>query len=473
MLKSAAAAFPAAMTLPDQSLASRDLHAVFHPATDLTAHRQRGPLVIDRGQGIHVWDTDGKRYIEGMAGLWCTALGYGVEELAEVGYQQLRKLAYSHLFAGKSHESAVMLADRLVEMAPFPASKALFGSSGSDANDTQVKLVWYYNNAIGRPRKKKIISRQRAYHGVTVASGSLTGLAANHKHFDLPIANILHTDCPHHYWEAEPGESEEEFSTRLAGNLEQLILDEDPDTVAAFIAEPVMGAGGVIVPPRTYFEKIQAVLQKYDILLIDDEVICGFGRTGNVFGAETYSLRPQTMSLAKALSSAYQPISAVLVNEPIYEAMVEGSRDVGVFGHGFTHTGHPVSAAVALKALELYEEKRVYEHAAQVSPHFQERLKDVGEHALVGEARGVGLIGACELIKNKSQKQPFAAADGVGLHCADRCQAHGLIVRQLGNTIALCPPLIVTTEDIDEIFDFLTLALDDTFSWASQQGLLA
>jgi 4-aminobutyrate--pyruvate transaminase len=459
--------------MTEQSLATRDLQTVFHPATDLTAHRQRGPLVIDRGEGIHVWDTNGKRYIEGMAGLWCTALGYGVEELAEVGYQQLRKLAYSHLFAGKSHESAVMLADRLVDMVPFPASKALFGSSGSDANDTQVKLVWYYNNAIGRPRKKKIISRWRAYHGVTVASGSLTGLAANHKHFDLPIANILHTDCPHYYWEAEPGETEEEFSTRLASNLEKLILDEDPDTVAAFIAEPVMGAGGVIVPPRTYFEKIQAVLQKYDVLLIDDEVICGFGRTGNVFGAETYSMRPQTMSLAKALSSAYQPISAVLVNEPIYEAMVEGSRDVGVFGHGYTYTGHPVTAAVALKALDLYEEKRIYEHVRQVGPYFQERLRRLDENPLVGEARGVGLIGACELIKNKDAKQKFSGADGVGLHCADRCQTRGLIVRQPGDTIALCPPLIVSREDIDEIFDILRLALDDTLAWASHQGLLA
>ncbi len=321
----------------ETNLHARDQEVLLHPVTSLVELRRSGPFMIERGKGVHVWDSDGRRYIEGLAGLWCTALGHGVEELADAAREQMKKLAYSHLYVGRSHEAAVLLADRLVDMAPFPVSRVFFGTSGSDANDTQIKLIWYYNNVLGRPRKKKIISRLKAYHGSTIASGSLSGLPVFHKLFDLPIANVLHTACPHFYWGAEPGETEEEFATRLAAGLEQLIVDEGPDTVAAFIAEPVMGAGGVIVPPRTYFEKVQAVLKKYDVLLIDDEVICGFGRTGNVFGAETVAMQPDTITLAKALSSAYLPISAVLIPEPMYEVLEQGSDSIGVFGHGYTH----------------------------------------------------------------------------------------------------------------------------------------
>jgi len=451
-----------------RSAADRDLDAVLHPTTNLALHQERGALVMERGKGIYVWDSNGKQYIEGLAGLWCTALGYGVEELAEAAAEQIRTLSYYHLFGGKSHEPAVELAEKLKSMVPFEASKVFFGNSGSDANDTQIKLVWYYNNAIGLPKKKKIISRLKAYHGVTLGSASLTGLPANHKDFDLPLPQVLHTDTPHYYRGAEPGESEEEFASRLAERLESLIQREDPETVAAFIAEPVMGAGGVMVPPKTYFEKIEAVLKRYDILLIDDEVICGFGRTGQLFGAQTFNMHPDTMTLAKALSSAYLPISAILIPEFMYEPMVESSRRIGVFGHGYTYTGHPVCAAVALKNLALLEERGVYDHAAAVGAHFQVRLRSFADHPLVGEARGVGLIGACELVQDKQTKQSYEPSRGVGLYCADRCQQHGLIVRNLGDTIAFCPPLIISESEVDEMFDRFGKALDETAAWLAK-----
>src|SRR5579885_3739254 len=277
---------------PLSNLAARDVETLVHPYINLAAFRDHGPLIIERGQGVYVYDTDGKGYIEGMAGLWCTALGYGNEELVEAAAAQMRKLSFAHLFTGRSHDPAIELAEKLKEIAPVPVSKVFFCSSGSEAHDTQVKLIWYLNNALGRPGKKKIISRVKAYHGVTIVAASLTGLPPNHRDFDLPIPGILHTDCPGHYRFGHPGESEEEFATRCAESLERLILAEGPETVAAFFAEPVMGAGGVIVPPRTYFEKVQAVLKKYDVLFVADEVICGFGRTGNMFGVETYKLRP-------------------------------------------------------------------------------------------------------------------------------------------------------------------------------------
>src|SRR5579875_2131497 len=292
-------------------------------------------------------------------------------------------------------------------MMPVPMSKAFFNNSGSEANDTALKIVWYYNNALGRHRKKKIISRAKAYHGVTIATASLTGLAANHRDFDLPIAGIRHADAPHYYRAAKPGESEEDFATRLAESLDALIQREDPETVAAFIAEPVMGAGGVILPPKTYFEKIQAVLKKHDVLLIADEVICGFGRTGNMFGSETYKLEPDMITMAKQLSAAYLPISALMVSERIYRAMVGESEKIGTFGHGFTYGGHPVAAAVALEALKIYEERDILGHVRRVAPRFQEGLRRLGRHPLVGEARGVGLIGGLELVKDKATREPF------------------------------------------------------------------
>lgn len=443
-----------------------DLARLFHPNTNLAAHHENGPLVLDRGEGIYVWDTRGKRYIDGIAGLWCTTLGYGNEELRQAALEQFDKLAFSHLFAGKSHEPGIRLASRLVDLAPFEASRVFFGNSGSDANDTQIKLVWYYNNAVGRPSKKKIISRHRAYHGTTIASGGLTGLPPFHRGFDLPFSGILHTDCPYAYRNAEPGESEEAYATRLADNLEALILDEGPDTVAAFIAEPFMGVGGVLIPPATYFDKIQAVLTKYDILLIDDEVISGFGRTGNVWGAQTFGMRPDTLTAAKALSSGYLPISAVIVPDFLYEPMIEESGKAGLFGHGFTYSGHPVAAAVALKTLEIYERDGLYEHAAALAPKFQQRLAACEDHPLVGESRGVGLAGACELVRDKRTKAAFDASLAIGTKALQFCQQRGLIGRAIGDSIALCPPYTVSESDIDEMFDLLERGLDDTLEWA-------
>jgi 4-aminobutyrate--pyruvate transaminase len=333
----------------------RDVDVLLHPATNLAAHRKTGPLVIERGEGVYVYDSNGKQYIEGLAGLWCTALGYGNQELIEAAREQMSKLSFSHLFGGKSHEPAIELAEKLKELSPAPASKVFFTASGSEANDTQIKLTWYYNNARGKPKKKKIIGRMRGYHGVTIAAASLTGLPIFHADFDLPMARVVHADCPHHYRYAEPGETEEEFATRLAQNLDDLIQREDPETVAAFIAEPIQGAGGVIVPPRTYFEKVQEVLDRYDIRLIVDEVICGFGRTGNWFGSQTYNIKPESISFAKAITSAYVPLGGVTVSEPVYQGLVSESEKLGMFAHGFTYSGHPLACAVAVKTLEIYE----------------------------------------------------------------------------------------------------------------------
>ncbi len=459
------------MPVEHNSLARRDIETMIHPYANLDLHRDRGPLIIERGKGIYVWDSEGRQYIEGLAGLWCTALGFGEEALVEAAKEQLNRLPYYHIFGDKSNGPSIELGERLKAMAPAPVSKVFFVNSGSEANDSQIKLVWHYNNALGRPRKKKIISRTKAYHGVTVASGSLTGLPYVHQDFDLPIPGILHTDCPHHYRFAKPGETEEEFATRMAANLEELILRENPDTVAAFIAEPVMGAGGVIVPPRTYFEKLAAILKKYDILFIDDEVVCGFGRTGNMFGCETFDFTPDTLSVAKSLSSGYLPIGAVLIPDIIYQAMLEESRKIGLFGHGFTYSGHPTCAALALKNLDLFEERGIIRHVRNIVPRFQERLKAMGEYPLAGEARGIGLIGGCELVADKNSKQPFDPKQGVGAYCAARAQDHGLIIRSLGDTIAFCPPLIITEEEIDELFDRFGRALEETEAWVKKEGV--
>ena len=453
---------------PLSNLATRDVETLVHPYINLASFRESGPLVIERGQGVFVYDTDGKPYIEGMAGLWCTALGYGNEELVEAAAAQMRKLSFAHLFTGKSHDPAIELAEKLKEMAPVPISKIFFCNSGSEANDTQVKLVWYFNNARGRPQKKKIISRVKAYHGVTVVAASLTGLPGNHRDFDLPLPGFLHAGCPHHYRFAQEEESEEDFATRLAVELDALIVNEGPDTVAAFIAEPVMGAGGVIVPPETYFEKIMPVCAKHDLFVISDEVICGFGRLGTAFGCEKLGFKPHAISLAKALSSAYLPIAAVMIPEIMYEALLAESKKIGVFGHGFTYGGHPVSAAVAVKTLEIYAREQIFDKAAKRAPLFQSRLQALGEHPLVGEARGLGLIGGVELVADKRDKRAFTPQHGVAAKAVQFAEAEGLIVRAvLGDVVTLCPPLVISAAEIDELFDRLTRALDKTMDWVN------
>jgi len=454
------------MPSTDPSAAGRDVASVLHPFTNPKKHQETGPLILTEGKGVWVHDDAGKAYLEGMAGLWCVALGFGEERLVEAAIGQMRRLPYFHLFTSKSHNPAIDLAAKLLALAPVPMSKVFFATSGSEASDTVVKLVWYYHNAIGRRDKKKIISRQKAFHGSTVAAASLTGLPFAHRDFDLPIANILHADCPHYYHFAEPGESEADFATRLADNLEKLILQEDPETVAAFIAEPVMGAGGVLVPPRTYFDKIQPVLKKYDVLFIADEVICGFGRTGNMFGCQTFGLQPDMISVGKALSSGYAPISAVMVNDRVYRAVHAGGDRLGMFGHGFTHSGNPVSSAVALETLKIYEERDILSHVRAVGPYLQQSLRKFAAHPLVGEVRGVGLMAAVELVKDKATRENFDPAQGVGAYLVTRAQEHGAIIRSLsGDTIAFSPPLIITREEIDLLVERFGQALADTAQW--------
>ncbi len=463
------------MSIQPGSTAARDLASVLHPQTHLGQHQATGPMVLDHAEGVYMYDDAGNQYLEGLAGLWCTSLGYGNEELARAAYDQMKKLSYAQLFASKSHEPGILLAEKLREMVPLHQSKVFFGNSGSDANDTQVKLVWYYNNAIGRPQKKKIIGRVKGYHGITVVAGSLTGLPPSHKGFDLPLdcGRFFHTDLPHHWRGAEPGESEADFATRLADSLEQLILREGPDTVAAFIAEPIMGAGGVILPPDTYFEKVQAVLAKYDVLFIDDEVITGFGRTGQPFGADTFDLKPDSITLAKALTSAYQPLSAVVVKDEIYQAFVDAAPEMGMFGHGYTYSGHPVACAVGLKTLEIYERDKLFEHAAALAPQFQQRLQRFTDHPLVGEVRGTGLIGAVELVADRNAGRPFDPPGRVGAECLKHCHENGLICRAIGDVMAFCPPLIITSEQVDELFDKFERAMAATLEWANGEGLLA
>lgn len=453
------------------NLATRDVETLIHPYTQLASFREAGPLVLERGEGVYVYDVHGRPYLEGMAGLWCTALGYSNRELAEAAREQMEKLPFQHLFSGRSHDPAIALAEKLKEIAPVPISKVMFCSSGSEANDTQVKLIWYMNNALGRPKKKKIIARKKGYHGVTVASASLTGLPANHADFDLPIANILHTSCPHHYRFAEAGETEEAFSARLAAELEALIEAEGPDTVAAFIAEPVMGAGGALVPPKGYFQAIMPVLERHDVRLIADEVICGFGRCGTMFGSQALGMRPHTLSVAKALTSAYIPLGGVMIDEPMYQAMLDESRKIGIFGHGYTYSGHPTACAVGLKTLEIYERDRIVAGVAQKAPHFLARLERLLDHPLVGEARGIGLIGGIELVADKETKRQYPVPTGLAAKIVTFAQDEGLIVRSLtGDRIALCPPLIITPAEIDEMFDKLTRALDRGLDWVAKQG---
>ena len=453
------------MTHLPNSLCARDISSYFHPYTNLRKVQETGPTIITGGNGVEVYDEDGKVYIEALAGLWCTALGFHNERLVKAASDAMTELPFYHGFGEKSHPAAIKLAEKLLEISPVPMSKVFFANSGSEANDTAMKIIWYLNNALDRPKKKKIISRQKAYHGVTIATASMTNLPKNHIDFDLPIERVLHTDCPHYYRYSEDGETEEAFATRCAGNLRALIEEEGPDTIAAFFAEPVMGAGGVIPPPATYFEKIQQVLKEYDILFVVDEVICGFGRTGHMFGTQTYSLQPDMITVAKALSSGYLPISALMVNENIYDVMVKQSDKIGIFGHGFTYGGHPVSCAVALETQRIYEETDIVSHVRHVSPYLQNGLGAFASHSLVGEVRGVGLIGAIELVRDKSTRAPFDAHDGVGAYLAERVQKNGLISRALGDTLAFSPPLVIDTDQIGRMMDIVERSLEETKAW--------
>ncbi|WP_026641250.1 aspartate aminotransferase family protein [Bordetella petrii] len=447
-------------TLNDTQL--RDVRFQLHPYTNAVVHQRTGPVVIDRGEGIYVYDDQGRQYLEAMAGLWSVAVGFGEQRLVDAATRQMQKLPYYHTFTHKSHTPAIELAERLIGYTDGRMAKAFFTNSGSEANDTVIKLVWYYNNALGRPDKKKIIARQRGYHGVTVASASLTGLAGNHNGFDLPLPRMLHTDCPHHYRNALPGESEEDYATRLAAQLEALITREGPDTIAAFIGEPVMGAGGVIVPPRTYWPKIQAVCRKYDILVVADEVITGFGRLGQRFGSDVLGIEPDIMVLSKQITSSYQPLGAVLLNAKVADAVTSHSGRLGTFGHGYTASGHPVATAVALENLNIIDERGLIEHAAEVGELMQQELRALAGHPLVGEVRGLGLIAGVELVADKASRRPFDPLGKAGAYAYERAHAHGLIARGIQDTVAFCPPLIIQATQVRDMVQRFVATLDDT-----------
>jgi 4-aminobutyrate--pyruvate transaminase len=460
------------MNQPLSNFQTRDAEALLHPYTNAVALRETGAMVIDRAEGIRVYDGNGRGYIEALGGLWCCGLGFGHAGLIDAARVQMERLSYYHLFGGKSHEPALELAERIKELAPGQMARVFYQSSGSEANDTQVKLAWYYNNALGRPEKKKIISRMKGYHGVTIVAASLTGLPNNHRDFDLPVPGIRFAATPHYWKGAEPGETEEAFTARLAAEFEALVIAEGPDTIASFIAEPVMGAGGVIVPPKGYFAAIGAICARYDILTISDEVICGFGRTGEWFGAQTLNYTPTSISMAKQLTGGYLPLSAVAINADMAAAIEANSGRIGTFGHGYTYGGHPVGCAVGVRALDIYREMDAPARVRRLAPRFGGHLDRLAGHPLVGEARHLGLMGALELAPGGSPLG-FATPGKVGARLAQELTERGVIVRAVMDSIAFCPPMIITEDEIDEMFAPVEPALDATEAWARREGLLA
>lgn len=449
------------------SVAELDRASVLHPFTNLRqfATGELGdPTVMDTASGVRIRDTAGKEYLDGFAGLYCVNIGYGRTEVAEAISRQAYRLAYYHCYAAHTTEELARLSDRLVRMAPGRMSKVFYGLSGSDANETQAKLVWYYSNLLGRPRKKKIISRERGYHGCTVVSGSMTGMSFYHDYMDLPVGGILRTGVPHHYWGAEAGESEEQFSARRAAELEALILAEGPDTVAAFIAEPVLGTGGLIPPPAGYWSRIQAVLRKYDVLLIADEVICGFGRIGTPFGSHLYGMEPDLITVAKGLTSAYAPMSAVIVGEKVYRVMEDAAPRVGAFSHGYTYSGHPIGAAAANAVLDIVEKEQLVEVAASTGAYLQQRMKQAfAALPIVGEVRGVGMLAAVEFVADPATKRRFDPGLTVGARVSKSARARGLIARAMphGDILGFSPPLVMTLAEVEEMVEIARAAVGD------------
>lgn len=453
------------MNILPNSVQARDIASQVHPQTNLRSHIEIGPQIIARGDGIRVLDEEGKNYIDTVSGLWCAALGFSANErIAKVAFDQIQKLGYYHSYRHQANEPSIELAEMLLRLAPVPMSKVLFFSSGSEANDTAIKLCWYYHHAIGKPEKKKIIGRQGGYHGSTIGAISVSGKPDMHSDFNLPLPNFHFVDMPHYYRYSKEGETEEQFANRLAEQLEQLILLEGPETVAAFFAEPVMGGGGGIIPPKTYFEKIQAVLRKYEVLFIADEVVCGFGRTGNWWGSQTFDLNPDMISCAKALSAAFQPISALMVNEKIFDAMLTQSDKLGSFAHGSTYSGHPVASAVAREVVSIYHEQNMIEHAASVGEYLFSRLKEAYDHPMVGDVNGVGLLTGIELVADKTKRSLYPTTLGVGKRMDNNGKKNGLILRVIGDRIVFAPPLVVTISEIDETVERFQKTLDDTYN---------
>ncbi len=463
-------------SLPEQDVdfADIDRRYNFHPFTGLADHEKQGPpVVMVRGDGVWLEDSTGRRYLDGMAGLWCVNVGYGRREIAEAMRRQVETLSYCHAFSSMSSDQPALLAERLIENAPHPMSKVFFGNSGSDANDTQVKLVWYYNNSRGKRDKKKIIARQRAYHGVTIMAGGMTGLPGLHAGFDLPLPFVKHTTAPHRLWEGY-GLSDAEFVTKLIDDLEILIEEEGADTIGAMFLEPVMGAGGVIVPPAGYHEALREVLTKHDILLVADEVITGFGRLGSSFGCQALNVKPDMITIAKGLTSAYFPLSGALVSEKVWRTIVEGGKKYGAFGHGYTYSSHPIGAAVAMANLDIIENDRLVDAAASQGLYMHEQLQDAfADHPLVGEIRGFGLIGAIELLANCDPPNAFDPKLGVAARVAKAAMGNGVLTRALPNadTLAFSPPLTISSGEIDTMIAGVRDAVDEVKQELQRDGV--
>jgi L-2,4-diaminobutyrate transaminase len=447
------------------SLETMDRDSLIHPFTPLGPFA-RGetpdPRIMESGQGIRLRDTRGNELIDAFAGLYCVNVGYGRTEIADAIYAQAKTLAYCHSYAMQSHEPGIRLAAKILEWAPANMRRVFFGLSGSDANETQIKIAWYYHNALGKPGKKKIIARRRGYHGCSIMAGSLTGLPFYHTAFDMPTGPILHTTNPHHYWEAEPGMSEREFSAHCAKDLETLILAEGPDTVAAFIAEPMLGTGGLIPPPDGYWPAIKAVLDRYDVLFIADEVITGFGRMGTPFGCHFYDLQPDLITIAKGLTSAYLPLSAAIVGERVWSVLQKATDQFGAFSHGYTYTAHPTCAAAGLANLEIIEREDLMANVRETGAYFQRRLRETfQQNPFVGEVRGVNLLGAIEFVADADQKTRFDPALKIGARLSAACLEEGVIVRAMphGDILGFAPPLVTTRDDVDEIIGRVDLAV--------------
>jgi len=460
------------------SLEELDRRTVIHPSTHLKdfAHGAGpAPRIIDRGDGITITDHDGTELIDAFAGLYCTNIGYNRQEITDAITAQAKKLAFYHAYVGHSHEPVIRLSERLIRMAPAGMSRVYYGSSGSDANETQAKLVWYYSNIRGKPEKNKIISRHRAYHGSSVTSGSMTGLPVFHKAFNLPLPQILHTTTPHWYWQHEEGESEVEFARRCAADLEQMILDEGPDTVAAFIGEPVLGTGGIIPPPEGYWDAIQAVLKKYDVLLIVDEVVTGFGRIGAMFGSDFYGIEPDLMTIAKGLTSGYLPLSGVIVGEKVWNVLEQGAEQLGPIGHGYTYSAHPLCAAAANANLDVIEREDLVTAAREAGAYLQEQLHAAfDDHPLVGEVRGVGMLAALEFVADRERREAFDPAIKVGTRVSAACNQRGMIARAMphGDILGYAPPLITSRAQIDRIVAISRDAVDAVTDELVREGNL-
>ncbi len=430
-----------------------------HPFTDHKALHDKGTRVITKAEGVYIWDSDGNRILDGMAGLWCVNVGYGRKDLAEVAKQQMEELPYYNTFFQSAHPPAVELSNLLAEITPEHLNRVFFTNSGSESNDTVVRLVRHYWSVLGQPDKQVIISRHNAYHGSSVASASLGGMSAMHEQGGLPIPNIEHIMQPHWYADGA-GMSPNDFGIKAAQALEEKIEELGEEHVAAFIAEPIQGAGGVIVPPESYWPKIKKVCKRYQILLVADEVICGFGRTGKWFGSDYYDLSPDLMPIAKGLSSGYLPIGGVMVSDRIANVLVE---EGGEFAHGFTYSGHPVSCAVATANIKILRDEGIVENVEkETGPYLQKRWHELVDHPLVGEARGVGMFGALELVKDKDKHEFFEPKGEVGIKCREFALSNGLVMRAVGDAMIMSPPLIMTRENIDELVDIARRSLDQT-----------